>query len=297
MNRCDRRSDDIFRARTAATSATCASTCRRAWSGTRRRCRSVPGRAGFRSTRRRQPERPAGVLPAGIGRGHRLGRPSATTHRTVADPAIVVFNLEPPPGVAASFGFSSWARRPSSTPSCAPTASTRSASTSATPSTQVLRCSGSGWRCGANPADPSHDAQRCTHDRPLGRDPAGPPAGGCDGSSGRATRPARRCGPNPFPGDHPRKAFLTLPTACTPPGVGLETRMHVEPWDPAVRRTTRASSAICRRATIRNDESTWDPSTWGPPQGPTGCDQVPFDPSFSARPDSSTARFADGAHR
>jgi hypothetical protein len=188
----------------------------------------------------------------------------------------VVFNMEPPPGVAASFAFQLVGSQAflDATLRADGEYAISVRSRNAPNPIPVLGVRVALWGV---PADPSHDAQRCIVLTPLSTEFI-PPR--CDSPVGGA--PGTPTGPNPFPTTLPRKAFLTLPTACTPPGVGLETRMHLESWDP--------SSAPADASFVSHlpDGYPADPSTWGEPQGPTGCDRLPFDPSFSARPDSST---------
>lgn len=81
--------------------------------------------------------------------------------------------------------------------------------------------------------------------------------------------------------DRPARAFLTNPTACTPDGVGLKTSLTATSW---------------RGVTDRADFFTHvppkyplPPDQWGPQLGPTGCAQVPFDPTMTVRPTSSQA--------
>jgi hypothetical protein len=187
----------------------------------------------------------------------------------------VVFNVEPPPGVAASFGLSFAGSQAfldatvRADGEYAVSVRTRNAVNAA----PVLGVRVALWGV---PADPSHDAQRCILMPPVAVE-FFPPR--CDNPGGGA--PSTPLGPNPFPATLERKAFLTLPTACTAPGVGLETRMHVEPWNPA------SPSDDASFISHLPPGYPADPSEWGPPQGPTGCDRLPFDPSFTARPDSS----------
>jgi hypothetical protein len=189
----------------------------------------------------------------------------------------VVFNLEPPPGAAASFGFSVLGvpafidAHLRADGEYAISVRARYAN-NATP---ILGVRVALWGV---PSDPRHDAQRCiVRGGTLGVFGF---TGNCDPSA-----PGTGTGPNPFPSTLERKAFLTLPTACTPPGVGLETRMHLEPWDPTS--PPADASFVSHLPPGYQGELEPDPSTWGPPQGPTGCDKLPFDPSFSAQPDSS----------
>jgi hypothetical protein len=199
------------------------------------------------------------------------------THR----PALV-FNMEPAPGVAAQFGFNllgaiaiieAGVRADGE---YAVTVRARNANNTA----PVLGVKVALW---GDPADPVHDSQRCRWISSIAIEETGGDRPVCEGE------PGTPFGPNPFPSHLERKAFLTLPTSCTPPGVGVETRMRVESWDPSSPPADASFISHLPPGYDPNDESTWDPSTWGPPQGPTGCDELPFDPSFSAQPDSSLA--------
>jgi hypothetical protein len=79
------------------------------------------------------------------------------------------------------------------------------------------------------------------------------------------------------PGDHrtgaPRIPFLTNPSACTPAGRGLLTRLTATSWEGA----TDTASFVSHDAPPNEDQ----------PLGPTGCDVVPFEPSFAATPSTS----------
>jgi hypothetical protein len=68
--------------------------------------------------------------------------------------------------------------------------------------------------------------------------------------------------------------------------------MHADSWDPAS--APADASFISHLPPGYQGEFEPDPSTWGSPQGPTGCDELPFDPSFSAQPDSSLADSPSG---
>jgi hypothetical protein len=192
----------------------------------------------------------------------------------------VVFNMEPSPGAAASFGFQ-YAGSQAFLDATLRADGEYAVSIRVRDAVNAVPVLGVRVALWGVPADPRHDVQRCILLFPIRVDTK-PPR--CDGLGGG--QPGTPRGPNPFPASLPRKAFLTLPTACTPPGVGLETRMHLESWDPASP-PADASFVSHLPPGYGLDPATWDPSTWGPPQGPTGCDRLPFEPSFSAQPDSS----------
>jgi hypothetical protein len=116
------------------------------------------------------------------------------------------------------------------------------------------------------PADPSHDFQRA-----------------CPGQSYPVG--LGNFGPHCASGDTPRP-FLTLPTSCRGP---LTTTMRTDSWfDPGHFETASFTSHLPPGLPdpIFNslEIPIVPPDRWGAPQGTTGCDQVPFDPEFSARP-------------
>jgi len=121
------------------------------------------------------------------------------------------------------------------------------------------------------PADPIHDADRGTR---------------FDGFTSV-------CANNPDPActnsvDVALKAMVSNPTSCTPPGVGLETRLSASSWDAG--QSTVASSFVSHNPPgypLPSDQ-------WGSEQGPTGCDQVPFTPLVAAKPSSSEANSPTG---
>jgi hypothetical protein len=99
------------------------------------------------------------------------------------------------------------------------------------------------------PADPGHDEERaaCLTDEV----------------------PGTTC-----PSDAPRVPFISNPTSCTAPGVGLETKLEITPWvDPT----------DVQRSSFFSHLSPPDQATQ---QGPTGCDLVPFSPKLSVTPTS-----------
>jgi hypothetical protein len=123
------------------------------------------------------------------------------------------------------------------------------------------------------PAAQSHDIQRC---KQLDHSTS-PPS--CTGE------PESQYGPHSLPGV-PRP-FMTLPTSCTPARTGLVTHVRADSWQtPGVFDTASFESHLPPGLPAPVDQ-------WGPPQGATGCDLVPFDPSvkaegISSAPDSPT---------
>ena len=202
----------------------------------------------------------------------------------VAHHPALVFNMEPPPGVAAQFAFNYLSAQADifATVRANGEYAVRVQTRNAVNTVPVLGVRVALW---GDPADPVHDVQRCVAISEAVIEDGIPPR--CDSVLGG--EPGTPFGPNPFPGHLPRKAFLTLPTSCTPPGVGVETKLNVESWDSTSAPADASFISHLPPGYHPDDESTWDPSTWGPPQGPTGCDELPFNPSFSAQPDSALA--------
>jgi hypothetical protein len=107
------------------------------------------------------------------------------------------------------------------------------------------------------PADHRHDSKR----------------GACLASSS----PADACST-----DAPSKAFWTLPTACMPTETGLETRVRAESWPGS----TDSASFVTHLPPGAPEP--------GPEQGPTGCDRVPFHPTFAVQPTTNSAASPSG---
>ncbi len=190
--------------------------------------------------------------------GTALVRLNGHLARDVLGP-LPVYNLVPPPGVPARFGFN-----------VAGTVVTldgelRSGgdyglSVRARDIPQGLAIAGTTLTFWGVPADPAHDAQRACPGQ------LAPSAGGPACPSGAAPR-----------------AFLRNPTSCTPPGVGLAVGLQVDSWV--------APGAWVGAGFVSHlpPGYPYPPSAWGAQQGTTGCDAVPFDPGLSVAPDSDVA--------
>jgi len=166
---------------------------------------------------------------------------------------LPVYNMVPPPGVPARFAFDAAGSIVSLD------ASVRSDgdygfSVDVKDVPEGLAFGGTSLTFWGVPSDPSHDGQRACPG-------AGPPAIGATGC----------------PSSDPPTAFLRNPTSCTPDGVGLTTTLHVDSW---------TNPGDFREASFVSHLSPGFPlpsSEWGAPQGPTGCEAVPFTPSISTR--------------
>ena len=190
--------------------------------------------------------------------------------------AAPVFNLEPPPGVPAQFGISIVDQKAildavvRSDGDYGVNVVTRDANQGKS----VLGASVTLWGV---PAAHSHDNQRCMS---LPSAVIGDPLPECDPSLfTKALRPWLA----PNSANVTPRAFLTNPAACPPPGVGLETRLFVESWNPAS--SPDGASFISHLPPgypLPTDQ-------WGAPQGPDGCAAVPFDPSFDVDADTTKA--------
>jgi hypothetical protein len=179
-----------------------------------------------------------------------------------------VYNMVPPAGVAARFGFNAGGT------SVTLDATVRSGgdygvTVNARNISEGLAVVGTDLIFWGVPADPAHDALRsCPGENPVGYGGPMCPAG------------------------QPLHPFLRNPTSCTPAGVGLETLLKTDSWF--------APGDFKTASFVSHDPPAfpYPPSEWGAPQGPTGCEDVPFDPSFeihssSTTPDSPTGLTVD----
>lgn len=130
------------------------------------------------------------------------------------------------------------------------------------------------------PADPAHDGERYCQGQ------------GATSTVSNPSTPAT-CGyVRP-----PLTSFLRLPTACSGPQA---TALHVDSWaNPGAQLADGSpdlSDPNWKSATVLSHDPPGypadpsDPATpWGAPQGATGCDAVPFQPSVSVEPTSHEA--------
>jgi hypothetical protein len=108
------------------------------------------------------------------------------------------------------------------------------------------------------PADPGHDEQRCSGGEGLETCGSGTPAG------------------------IPPRAFLRLPTSCPSAGMGDESQIKVDSWEnPGV---WAEGSYVTHLAPFFEEAG-----APGVPQGPTGCDRIPFNPTISVQPTNHAA--------
>ncbi len=175
---------------------------------------------------------------------------------------VPIFNMKPPPGVPAQFGFNvlgfaQWLNATvRSDGDYGININVRNAS-------QGVGVSGVTTRFWGVPADPSHDSQRCRGGGALN-------ASGslrCAGAPGDSIN-----GPNTASVGTP-KAFLTNPTSCTPDGVGKEIPLEVESWELPSR---QGSGSFV----------THEPGDRSAQVGNDGCDVVPFSPDITIQPSS-----------
>jgi hypothetical protein len=179
---------------------------------------------------------------------------------------LPVFDIAPPPGVPARFGFSV------AGVVIALDAQLRSngdygLSVTARNISQGVAIAGNSITFWGVPADPVHDRQRSC---PEGT-------------------------PSPCSAGIAPKAFLRNPTYCPPAGTGLTTSLHIDSWvHPATFTADGSPDLADPRWKSASSISHLPPGypalpspgqgNWGPIQGPTGCEKVPFDPTLDARP-------------
>jgi len=184
---------------------------------------------------------------------------------------LAVYNMVPPPNVAARFAFiaaghpiviDAKARR-----------SDYALSIDSTYISEGIPLTGVRLTLWGTPADPSHTRLRA-----------------CPGNIGV------EC-----PAGVPEKPFLRLPTACTAPGTGLTTTAVADSWFNPGALNSEGSPDL--------SDPAWDsksflshnppdfpnpPSAWGTQIGPTDCDAVPFTPTISVAPTTNQADSPSG---
>ena len=188
---------------------------------------------------------------------------------------VAVYNMFPPPGVPARFGFNIAGSVVSLDAQVRADAnySLGIASVNVPESLPIASTTTTLWGV---PADPAHDGERACPGQP-------PPFSA--GSSG----PTCSSGAPPV-------AFLRNPTSCEPPtpgADGLMTTTHIDSWvhpgalradgspdlsDPA----WQSASFVSHLPPAYPNP----PSAWGAHQLPTGCEKEPFTPSIQVQPSS-----------
>lgn len=167
---------------------------------------------------------------------------------------LPIFNMVPPPGVPARFGFN--VSGTVVTMDAQVRSNDNGLSLSVRNIPEALPLVGTSVTFWGVPADPSHDAQRACSGQPQ------PVSGGPTCAAGVAP-----------------KAFLRNTTSCADTSTGLLTTAHIDSW--------RGSSAEASFRTHVPPGYPYPADQQGARQGPTGCENVPFDPSLSARPTGS----------
>jgi hypothetical protein len=214
---------------------------------------------------------PAPLCPPSSQVGTTLVRVNGYGATSVFGP-LAVYNMVPPPDVPARFGFNVLgsvvtldARVRADANDSLAVASVNIPEALPVASTTVML-----WGV---PADPSHDGERAC-------------AGALEPFQTGASGPT-------CPSGAPQVAFLRNPTSCTDPSNpnadGLTTTAHIDSWAHPGPVSADGSPVLSDPRWVSASFVTHlppaypnPPSAWGAHQLPTGCDQVPFDPTFSA---------------
>jgi uncharacterized repeat protein (TIGR01451 family) len=204
------------------------------------------------------------LCPAAAQVGVALVRLKGDRARNVLGP-IPVFNLVPPPDVPARFGFNV-AGTIVTLDGALRSDGDYGLSVRVRNIPQGLAIAGTTLTFWGVPAEPSHDAERACPGQQA------PWEGGPRCGNGAAL-----------------KAFLRNPTSCGPAGVGLPVSVSVDSWaEPGVFRDALFISHL-------PPGYPFPPTDWGPQQGVTDCDAVPFDPGLSVVPASAAAGAPSGS--
>jgi uncharacterized repeat protein (TIGR01451 family) len=191
---------------------------------------------------------------------------------------VAVYNMVPPPGVPARFGFN-FSNTIVVFDAHLRSGSDYGLSIEVKNESEGLSLEGATFTFWGVPADPSHDFERFCPDSNLSVIATDPT---CVDSTGQPlyTRPALT-------------AFLRNPTSCAGP---LTTTLYTDSWlHPGAFTadgTPDLSNPNWKTASFvsHNPPAYPSPSSdWGPPQGVTGCAKVPFNPTISVQPTTSAA--------
>jgi hypothetical protein len=160
-----------------------------------------------------------------------------------------LYNLTPPAGVPAEFGFNALAFAPVVLTPAVRTGGDYGVTVDAKNTSQALRIYKTKVTVWGVPADPSHDAMR----------------GECLSLFGVSS--GKTC-----PSEMSPEPFLTLPTSC---GEGpLEARVRADAW---------------QNPGVIVEEKAVDQDGLNHPVGLTGCDRLDFSPSLAVKPDTTAA--------
>jgi hypothetical protein len=183
--------------------------------------------------------------------------------RNVLGP-LPIYNMVPPPDVPARFGFNA-AGTIVTMDGELRSGGDYGLSVRLRDVPQGLAVAGATLTFWGVPADPAHDVERqCPGEIPPWN--RGPHCG-----NGAALRP-----------------FLRNPTSCTEAGVGLPVGVRIDSWvDPG---------AFVQATFVSHLPPGYPfaPADWGPEQGTSGCDAVPFAPGLSVAPDAREAGAPSG---
>jgi hypothetical protein len=172
-----------------------------------------------------------------------------------------IYNMEPPPGVPARFGFALFGS------TVALNAELRSGgdyglSVAGENIVEALPLSGVTTTFWGFPSSPDHEGERAC--------------------AGKGSAPPS-CASDAEP-----RAFLRLPTSCSAAGKGLPTTVRTDSW---------SDPGDFAEETIETHELPgfpYPPSLWGDPLGTEGCGEVPFTPALSAAPTTDAADSPSG---
>ncbi len=169
---------------------------------------------------------------------------------------LPVFNLVPPPNAPARLGFNVSGTIVTLDATLHPDGRGNYQLSARVSDVSELRIQGTQLTLWGVPSDPVHDPERAC------------PGVDVPANSGISC-----------PSGTPRQAFLRNPTSCTAPGVGLPTTLSVDTWEnPSAPPVTKTVFSHLPPGFPAPE------SDWGPQQGTTGCDLLPFTPSFSGGP-------------